>query len=906
MSKYPIGRREMILLFGLFLFAAPLLWPGQRDAQKKFEYLSREHGLAQSTVNCIIQDSRGFLWFGTNDGLTMYDGYECTVYHYDPKKNGSIGSSCVSSLMEDRDGNVWMGSVLGGLSRYDPATGDFVRYLRGAGNGGELLNIKIGELFETEAGDVWVGSPGVLRKFDRITDSFISFPLDIDISAIYEDGDGHLWLGGVNSGLARFNPLDCAIVSYRNKPGDPRSIPDTAITGICAGLNGTIWIGTSGSGLVHFYPAEEVFTTYFSDSGNLAFGGTKYVYSVTDSKARPDILWAATAGGLVEFNMREKRLVDVHVASPLPDSLNSNHLISVFEDREGILWVGSYGDGLNKYSEKKNVFRSYRHQVCGGASISHDLVFSVIEDRDGNVWVGTEGGGLDMLDRSTGTVCNYRYDENDPFSLSSNFVRVVYQDRSGFLWVGTNGTGVNRFDPVAKKFTKFRNDTSDRQSLGDNFIRAIFEDHTGSLWIGTFNRGLDEFDRSKGIFRHYRHHPDVAGSLSSNSVSCIYEDSNHVMWVGTWSGGLNRFDRERETFLHFRENSETTGGISSDVVLSIFEDSRGILWIGTLGGGLNRFFPATGTFSWITADDGLPNNVIYGILEDGAGYLWLSTNNGLARFDPETGAVRAFDITDGLAGVEFNSGAYFRGSSGEFFFGGVKGLTSFFPENISTYRYVPPVQFTGFRVVNRELGLRGHISQIKELELSYKDTFTLEFSALSFASPAKNKYAYKLSGLHKEWISLGSKRTITFAHLEPGDYELQVMGSNADGVWNENGASIRLVIAPPFWQTWWFKLSLFGLLLGLAYYWHMIALKNATLKYKTESAMARLYAYCKLSDREQEIAALMMKGKSNKDIEDTLFISINTVKSHVYSIYRKMGVKNRLEMINFIQKSIRE
>jgi ligand-binding sensor domain-containing protein/DNA-binding CsgD family transcriptional regulator len=879
------------------------LWP---KAYKKFEQLSREHGLSQCTVNCMIQDRRGFLWIGTGDGLNMYDGYKFKVFSYDPANPSSIDYIGVTALSEDRDGNIWVGTFMGRLCRFDRNTETFIRYRNEESLRRHLPKRAIRAIWPSVSGVLWLGSASGLQAFDPQSGAFRSIRMNVNISVIYENEDGTLLLGGENSGLVIYNPGDGSMERFVKDPRKPGSLPDNDITGIIPAPSGGFWIGTMGGGVAHFDINEKVFTRHFRGSGNLALGGSKYVSAIVPSQVKPGILWAATFGGLVEFDMLDMRVVDMQLRETRPDSLTSNDLVSVFEDREGVLWVGTYDSGLNKFVGKKSVFQSYRHHPCDSKTIGCDIVFAILEDSSGCIWVGTEGGGIDLIDPASSIVKHFKYNQGDSAHPNSNFIRVLYEDRQGDIWVGTNGSGFSHLDRETNRFSHFVHEPDNENSLCDGFVRAILQDRAGIIWVGTSRGGLDSFDPKSGKFTHYKHREDGYSSLSSDRVQCIYEDRDGVLWVGTSRGGLNRLNREKGTFTDIwpklTENTEAVSGS----VLSILEDSRGIFWLGTHGEGLVRFDPEFESFSCSTTKEGLPNNVIYGVLEDFSGNLWLSTNCGLCRYNPISGAVQSFDRSDGLACLEFNFGAYCKGASGEMYFGGISGMTSFYPEDITTSEYVPPVQFTDLKVMNRDIHLHTSVGEMEEVVLSYKDTFLIEFSALSFASPSKNHYAYKLSELHDDWIPLGNQRVITFAQMEPGSYMLHVKGSNADGVWNEEGAAIRLVIEPPVWQTWWFKVLMVLLTITLAYSWHSTKLKNTTLKLKTESALVRLFANFKLSDREQEIANLIMKGKSNKDIEDALFISINTVKSHVYSIYRKMGVKNRLEMINLVQKSIAE
>jgi DNA-binding CsgD family transcriptional regulator len=384
-----------------------------------------------------------------------------------------------------------------------------------------------------------------------------------------------------------------------------------------------------------------------------------------------------------------------------------------------------------------------------------------------------------------------------------------------------------------------------------------------------------------------------------------------VLWIGTASGGLNQFNREKQTFRRFQSSPAVPNDLNNNEVLSIYQDRNGVLWIGTGGGGLNQFDREKETFKHYTRKQGLPNNVVYGILEDNLGNLWLSTNKGISMFNPSTGIFKNFDLRDGLQGYEFNTGAYFKSQSGQMFFGGVNGLNSFYPDRIEENQYIPPVVITEFKIYNKPVAfgkdspLQKHITETGKIILSYKhNIFSFEFAALDFTHPGKNRYMYKMEGFNREWIHLGHKNDIAFTNLDPGEYIFRVRGANSDGIWNNEGASIKIIITPPIWKTWWFRGLIIMLVVFLAYKWHQTTMKRLSKRLKTEAAMVRFFAKYNISEGEQKILKLILKGKTNKEIEDILFISYHTVKNHIYNIYQKLEVKNRAQLINLFQESL--
>jgi len=491
--------------------------------------------------------------------------------------------------------------------------------------------------------------------------------------------------------------------------------------------------------------------------------------------------------------------------------------------------------------------------------------------------------------------------------LSQCTVQCIFQDSKGFLWFGTSD-GLNKYD--GNKFTVYSPVPGAPGSLSYKIARTICEDQSGMLWVGTWGGGLNKFDRIKKKFTCYQYQRNNPSSLSHNIVHSIYEDRSGILWIGTLSG-LNKFHRQKEIFTRYIIEPNNPERFRHNYVMVILEDHLDELWIGTGGNGLLEFDREKETFTCYTMKDGLPNNMIYGILPDDQGNLWLSTNKGISRFNPSNRTFKNYELRDGIQGYEFNQGAYHKNRNGEMFFGGVKGFNVFHPDKIHENQYIPPIVITDFKIANKPIlntessPLEKHISETKEIVLSYKDNiFSFEFAALDYINPAKNQYMYMMEGFNDQWIPLGTKHDITFTNLDPGEYTLRVKGSNNDGIWNNEGTSIKIIIKPPVWRTWWFRGLLVLIISALAFLWHKSRMKQLTLKLKTEAEMGRTFSKYNISQRERQIILLILKGKTNKDIENKLFISLKTVKSHIYNIYQKLGVKNRLELIHLIQKSI--
>lgn len=824
-------------------------YPNQRVGLEEnfdFETISIEEGLSQSIVYDIIQDSEGFLWFCTEDGLNKYDGYKFTVFHQLPNDSNSLSYNGVLSVYEDSSGIFWIGTFHGGLNKYDPFTEKFTHYRSNPGNPRSISHDVVRIIYEDRLGNLWIGTDRGLNKFDRVSENFTRYihdradPYSVShdkISSIYEDAEGTLWIGTDGGGLCRFDREKEIFISYKNDPHDPQSISHNSVRSIYQDRSGTLWIGTYGGGLNRYIPPSHDFLdsparfVHFNKSANKQGGlSDNRVLDIYEDNS--GTLWIGTdGGGLTIFN-REKNLFLHYQNDRLnPGSISSNHINSIYEDRSGVLWFGTYGGGLTKLNRNRQ-FYHYKSDPNNPNSLSQNIVWAIHEDRDGILWIGTHGGGLNKFDRRKNIWKHYRHNPNEPTSISHDIVRLVYEDRNGGLWLGTHGGGLNRFNKETESFRAYKYQSEDLNSISHNEIRSIYEDKDGILWIGTHGGGLNKFDPQTEEFTRYLSNPGDSYGLSNNFVRTIYQDSEGFFWIGTQGGGLNRLNPRTGRFKYYRTNPHNSNSLSNDYIFTTFEDHDNNLWIGTWGGGLNKFDRRDESFKIYNTSHGLADNEIYGILEDDDGCLWISTNNGLSKFNPHTETFRNYNINDGLQSNEFNGGAYYKSRTGEMFFGGINGFNAFYPDEISENQIVPPVVVTSFCKFNKTVDLDKPISQIREIELSYRDYyFCFEFAALDFTAPMKNKYAYKMESLDDQWIYTDAERRFaSYTTLAPGEYVFRVKGSNNDGIWNNDGVSIKIIITPPYWQTLWFR----GMIISAISFSGLILYKRRSRKIKSK------------------------------------------------------------------------
>jgi signal transduction histidine kinase/ligand-binding sensor domain-containing protein/CheY-like chemotaxis protein/HPt (histidine-containing phosphotransfer) domain-containing protein len=795
----------------------------------RFETLSLEAGLSQATIQAIVQDRQGFLWFATQEGLNRYDGYTFTVFRRDPDDASSLPNDWIWTLHEDPSGFLWIGTNGGGLSRYDPETDRFTHFrARDTYPDGSHAN-HVRALHVSPSGTVWVGTDSGLGTLDPEGAGFTPYPVPDPpdgskadrVRSIHESRDGLLWVGTDGNGLLRIDPESGEARRYLHDPDDPTTLGSNRVRCILEERHGGLWIGLYDAGIDRTDRRAESFTHVRHDPDDPTSLPHDRVRAILEDSNGD--LWIATDGGLGRRNAETGRFARFRHSAIDPSSLADDRVLSLLQDRGGVIWIGTYG-GLSKWNPLSSAFSLYRDDERTPGRLNGNVVSAFAEDPDGSLWVATYGGGLNRLDVTRGAFELHAHDPDRPGTVSDSRVMSLLVDSTGTLWVGTLTQGLDRFDRERGTFVNHRHDPGDPHSLSANGITAIFEDSAGEIWVGTYRGGLNRLDRASGGFARYAHDPDDPRSLSDDRVLTIYEDRDRVLWIGTEGGGINRYDRRTGSFTSFRNDPDYPESLSSDTAWAIHEDDRRVMWIGTQSGGLNRWDPVNrdagrGVFKRYTQSDGLASMTVYGILGDDQGNLWLSSNHGLSRFDPRADGFRHFDTSHGLQSHEFNFGAYFRGGDGRLYFGGVNGFNAFHPSQVVDNPHVPPVVLTGFQRADDDAEAV-RISGVDAIELTHRDYFvSFEFAALDYAAPERNRYMYRLEGFDEDWIDIGTSRRATYTNLTPGSYTFRVRASNNDDVWNEAGASLGVRVYPPPWKTWWayslFSLGILGL--GAAY-----------------------------------------------------------------------------------------
>ena len=799
----------------------------------RFKHLTVKEGLSQSWVRCIYQDSYGFMWFGTGgNGLDKYDGYNFTVYKNNPRIRTSLSNNSITSIFEDHNQNLWIGTQIG-LNLYDREKDYFFVY---PGIESQFIT----GLYESDEGQLFVVAVNNIYEINLPDSSSIPFCSqaggclqEIFVDGIVEDLHGNLWLGSTN-GLYLLDILNKTFTIFRHDKNDPASISDNQLESLARDNKGRLWIGTVNNGLCLLnYIDDSLQEPYFINFTHDPFnpksinkGGIRDI--LDDGKGN---LWIGIENSgldilnLSSFEKGQPVFIHHEYDENNETSLSNNSIYSLLQDNQGTVWVGTYGGGINYYN--KLLFKFDHIKI----PYSNNIINVIYKDGD-NLCIGTEAG-LYFTKNNLTTYKYYQHDPNNKNSIGAGAIWSIFKDSRNNLWIGTWAGGLNLFNRKYQNFTRFFNDPSNPNSIGGNNIFGIIEDDEGYLWIACMNAGLNRYDYKTNTFKSYRTNFQTTNSISGDWVRTLYINSYNEFWIST-SVGVDLFDRKTEKFKHFTHDPSDSTSISYNGAIVFFEDSKKNFWLGTEGG-LNSFIREDSTFIYYQEEDGLPDNTIKGICEDDHGNLWLSTNRGISKFNdgilqPHNPIFENFSPSDGLQGDEFNRRSYFKDSNGFIYFGGTNGYNVFHPDSIKKNTFVPPVLITNFLLFNKSVNitdkdspLKKHINVTDQITLSYKQSvISFEFAALNYLSPEKNQYKYLMEGFDEDWHDVGNKREATYTNLDPGKYVFHVIASNNDGVWNETGTSIKITILPPWWQTIVFRLFLIlfiiSLIIGFYYY----------------------------------------------------------------------------------------
>lgn len=833
-----------------------------------------DKGLSQNSVTSIIQDKEGYMWFGTWDGLNRFDGYNFLIIRpdYFYAKSG-ISSPSIRALFQDKEGFIWIGTELG-LNKYDPKNLNFIQYKNIPSENNSLSNDFVNTICEDENGFIWIGTNDGLNKLDVKTGNISRFYLDPKnansisnntINQILYDNNS-LWIA-TQKGLNLLDLKTNNFSHFYHNSDVKTSISSDVINCIFIDKEKNTWIGTN-NGLNLYNRQHNQFINYFKKL-------------IPDSRLNNDVksiiqdkqgmLWIGTMGnGLYYLNSKKNTFVTFTNNSDDKESISNNYVNCIYEDKSGNIWVGTAWGGLNKIDNQSKKFRHFFH-LNDKNSINNNLVWSITSDKKGNIWVGTSNG-INIYNKKTNTFSFITHQANNN-SLGSNNIRMVVIDhkRDGIVWIATLDAGMDKYNLKTKTFTHYTHNDIDNNCLTTNRLMSLYEDKFGGLWIGTEFGGLCTFNPETNKFTNYQTDAKNPYSISHNTVYPVYEDKNGVVWVGTYRG-LNRFDRTTKRFYRYMHDPKNNKSISSDMIFSIYQDKNGYYWLGTMGGGLNKFNPVTKEAIHFNEINGLPSNVVYATIEDKNGDYWLSTNFGLSKFNPSTERFVNFDVKDGVQSHEFNFGASYIDQEGELFFGGMNGMNAFYPKEIVMNKNIPDITITSFKLFNSEIPL--NLDDNDTLHLNFNENFfSFEFASLDFVNAYKNKYAFYLENFDKRWNYTDAlRRFADYTAVPPGTYIFRVKGSNNDGVWNEKGIKIYIQINPPWYKTIWFYISSILFIIASIWFTMVWRIKKIRKKHEVEQKMLKIQK--QLFELEQKSLRLQMNPHF-------LFNSLNSIQSFV-------------------------
>ncbi|HYQ57070.1 MAG TPA: two-component regulator propeller domain-containing protein, partial [Draconibacterium sp.] len=787
----------------------------------RINYLTTNDGLPQNMIDCILKDSKGFMWFGTWNGLCRFDGYNFQTFQ--SQEEEGLPGNFIHSLCEDKDGNLWVGTNKG-LAYFDYSRLTFSNQPLLTDN---LKNTPVKHIISDNAKNLWVATAGEgIWKVEKQGTKILSVQAvfeeqltDKNVNYLSMPDDKHL-LAGTNSGLTVIN-LSGATPNpmwERLEQGIRRG----SVSCILKDRENNFWIGMTQSGLFHFNTTTLDHTYFGVNPINTSHLNHPSVNDIVEDSNGTIIV--GTLGGLNYYDPITETFSRLTANSQEQKALNSPFVNSLYADNLGNIWIGTEKGGINHYNTYQKPFKSIIHEIADPNTLSHNTINSIFYEKD-ILWVGTAGGGINRISNNGTNITRYAFSESNRESLNNDFVTSFIRDPKNRMLIGTWGGGINILRSETQKDFEFlvRNPFNN-SSLCNNFVSSLEYLDERHVLIGT-QGGLDIYSPDDESFVHVHEKMGIDQPLE---VGCILTDSKKRVWVGT-ENGLYRFNQadlqeltpesEHIDFMKFVNDPANTSSLAGNYVISFFEAADGNIWIGTYGNGLCKYIESNeGGFISYNEQDGLCNNVAYGIEEDRDGNIWISTDNGLSKFNPGTQHFQNYYSGDGLLSDQFYWSASCSDDQGNLYFGGIEGLNYFNPSEFKSYPIMPKPVFTQFSVSSKpviigekyhsKLILDAPISETNEIELSYKDAvFSIEFSTLDYFQPGKIKYAYQMEGVDQDWIEVSSNRRFAnYTNLSGGDYLFKVKAANSDGIWSEEFTTLSIKVHPPFWKTAWFKL----------------------------------------------------------------------------------------------------
>jgi ligand-binding sensor domain-containing protein/DNA-binding CsgD family transcriptional regulator len=813
----PIVKYSVLLIFCF------LQLPFFAQTEYYFEPIIVNNGLPHQTVYRVLQDKKGFMWFGTQRGLMRYDGYSCRLFGQTQEGSPGFLGKPIHALLEDKKGNLWVGTHAGDLCKRDVSTGNF-RYLTNETTFKTLVGKRIQSFFEDQEGHIWIGTlDDGLFVFDskkNVIKQYTQENSQLSNNAVFafaQEKNGRIWVATAGEGVNYFDPTT---KTFKQRYADVPNLNGYQKTLLLDDKN-NLWIGSDGTGLYQMNLTTFLIKHFGAQNDGKSVNSNAVMNLVLNKNK--ELLIATDGGGLNVFNAETNTFSIYKSDSNDKGNLNTNALYDVCIDSTNNVWVATFNGGVNTHKAHQIRFDYFSYTGHKANELNNRSVLGLCQTLDGSVFIGTDGGGLNVFDRKNNT---FSFIKNDN-KVQNNVVKTLFEDKQKRLWLGYYNGGLAFYNRQNGSFKHYLSNPLDPLSISNNSVWTIASEASGQLWVGTLGNGVNLFNPQTEKFQHFNSKNNDPTSLSHDAIMTVFVDKKDRVWVGTEHSGLNLLNREKNNFTRFQHQKNDPLSISSDFIRSVFEDSRGRLWIGTEGG-LNLWL-GEGKFKHFTTKNGLISDAIMGVSEDFKGHLWLSAYEGISRFDVDKDSFQNFKFNKTLDGRsnQFNQSAILRTADGEILFGGISGLNIVKPELITPNIVKPRIVLTDLKVfdvsimngiLDGRLLFEGDMNDAKQINLSYKDNaFSIEFAALDFTESSRNQYAFKMEGFDKEWhFNPAEQRLVTYTNLDAGSYTFRVRGTNGSGEWSDNDAVIKINIAPPFWRTWWFRFLMFLGVIGLS------------------------------------------------------------------------------------------
>jgi ligand-binding sensor domain-containing protein/signal transduction histidine kinase len=805
---------KTLLSFWTFLL---LLCQHGQGQSIKFDHFTLKDGLSQSQAFSIFQDSYGYIWLGTQDGLNRFDGNHFKVFKNDPFDSTTLTHNWVWSVQEDSQGDLWIGTYKG-LCKYVRGEDKFIQYYHSSEDSTSISGNRPNCILKDNKGRLWISSwNSGLNLYNEEANTFTRFKNDPNdaqsishnyVRTMYCDSQGNIWIGTWNGGLNRVIEDDSGIHFQRYSEGERDYKVGTKISSIAEDTQGNLWICTHDAGLMILDRSVNRFMRVPNFSQN------RVNKVIRDKHGN---MWIGTDSGLSIYNDKSKEFHSYHHDPSNPSGISSNPIFTIFEDRAGMVWVS--GNGLDLYNPRKISFETFQNKQGDPNSLSENLIRSFCEDDEKKIWIGSESNHIDVFNPQLKSFKQIFIGDNKG-NIADNIYKMAY--KNGVFWIVSHGDGLIRYEKYTGRTTFYFG--THASPLGKiSLVNELMMDDDNTLWIGSDEDGLLHYNPLTEEVVQYKVNVNDPNGIPSNLIKSIHKDKKGNIWISFSGAGVGMLDKDTKKFTNYRYDRKNAYGLSDQIVNSITQQNDSIFWLCSFGG-LNKLNVNTGKFTHFFEKDGLANNVIYEMLEDENGNYWISSNGGLSKFNPRTYSFKNYTEEDGLQSNEFNSDAVLKSSSGEFYFGGINGFNVFKPENIKENTEPLPLLIQGYTIFDKS-----YLPEERAILKYFQNYITFSFAALEFSTPNKVKYAYKLEGFDKDWVHVGNQREAHYTNLDAGHYTFQVKASNPDGYWTEPGTSMIIIIRPPFWRTWWFTSLAILMSAALMYAVHRYRLEQ-TLK----------------------------------------------------------------------------